>query len=295
MSLVFNMVGGGSGGGGGPSASDAILTVTVPTGSTVTAVKGGVTLTPTMWVKAADASLDCAIFSVPASKFDSTTPWTVTATLGKQTASETVLVTANKEYEVELSYLVPAEYQAVEYLERQVQSGAYFNTGIVPLRTDFVEVRFKMLSWANYPWVIGLQMGSSSYWGATYDPGGQINIYYNTNQYVRIASGYTNTDNVIQWENANTIRVSNDDGATFTDYSKTQSNNPQNPFLIFAVGSGLVGKGENNMRVKRVTIADAEFIPCYRKSDSVPGFWNKRDDIFITKTGTDSILVGPDL
>lgn len=96
--------GGTGGGGGGPTASDAILIVTVPTGSTVTMTKGGVTLTPTMWVKAADTSLDCAIFSIPASQFDSTTPWTITATGGTDSASDTVLITSNKEYEITLSF-----------------------------------------------------------------------------------------------------------------------------------------------------------------------------------------------
>lgn len=94
----------GGGGGGKLKNTDAVLIVTVPTGSTVTATKSGVTLTPTMWVKAADASLDCAIVSIPASQFDSTTPWTVTATLNSDTASTTVLITTNKEYEVELSF-----------------------------------------------------------------------------------------------------------------------------------------------------------------------------------------------
>lgn len=102
MSLTLNMVGGG--GGGKLKNTDAVLVVTVPTGSTVTATKGGTTLTPTIWVKAANNTLDCAIFSIPASQFDSTTPWTVTATLGTETASDTVLITTNKEYEVELSY-----------------------------------------------------------------------------------------------------------------------------------------------------------------------------------------------
>lgn len=102
MSLVLNMVGGT--GGAGLKDTDAVLIVTVPTGSTVTATKGGTTLTPTMWVKAADQTLDCAIFSIPASQFDATTPWTITATDGTDTASDTVLITTNKEYEIVLSY-----------------------------------------------------------------------------------------------------------------------------------------------------------------------------------------------
>ena len=90
MSYVFNMVGGGSGG-GGPTSSDAILTVTVPTGSTVTMTKGGVTLTPTMWVLAADATLDCALFVISPSLFDAVNAWTVTATSGENTASTTII------------------------------------------------------------------------------------------------------------------------------------------------------------------------------------------------------------
>lgn len=97
---------GGSGGGSGPSASDAILTVTVPTGSTVTAVKGGVTLTPTMWVQAADATLDCALFVIAPAQFDSVNPWTVTATTGTIATAKTVIVSTNKSYDLTIDILV---------------------------------------------------------------------------------------------------------------------------------------------------------------------------------------------
>ena len=101
MSLVLNMVGGG---GGSLKDTDAILTVTVPTGSTVTATKGGVTLTPTMWVQAADPTLDCALFVIATSLFDAQNAWTVTATLGTSTASNTVMISSNKQYDLALSY-----------------------------------------------------------------------------------------------------------------------------------------------------------------------------------------------
>lgn len=97
MSLVLNMVGGG---GGSLKDTDAILTVTVPTGSTVTMSKGGVTLTPTMWVQAADATLDCALFVIAPSLFDAVNAWTVTATLGTDTASDTVTISDNKQYDL---------------------------------------------------------------------------------------------------------------------------------------------------------------------------------------------------
>lgn len=92
------------GGGGGPTASDAILTVTAPAGSTVTATKGSTTLVPTLWTTAADASQECALFVIPPAQFDANTPWTVTATSGTDTISDTVTIDSAKQYDVELSY-----------------------------------------------------------------------------------------------------------------------------------------------------------------------------------------------
>ena len=94
----------GGSGGGGPTASDAILTVTAPAGSTVTATKGGTSLTPTMWTAAADATQECALFVITATQFDATTPWTVTISDGTNTASDTILIGSNKQYGISLDY-----------------------------------------------------------------------------------------------------------------------------------------------------------------------------------------------
>ena len=98
--MIFNMVGGG---GGSLKNTDAVLIVSVPTGSTITATKGGVTITPTIWVQNADNTFDTAIFSIKASTFDSNA-WTVTATLGADSASDTVVIDSNEEYQLELVY-----------------------------------------------------------------------------------------------------------------------------------------------------------------------------------------------
>lgn len=138
MSLTLNMVGGG---GGKLKDSDAVLVVTVPTGSTVTATKGGTTLTPTMWVKAADNTLDCAIFSIPASQFDSTTPWTVTATLGTETASDTVTVNAANEYDVTLEYgLILFNYGATDYAFSASRSASSYGSGGYEFIDDYLSV-----------------------------------------------------------------------------------------------------------------------------------------------------------
>ena len=121
---------GSSGGSGGPSSSDAILTVTVPTGSTVTATRGGVTLTPTMWVQAADNTFDCALFVIAPSLFDSQNAWTVTATLGTDTASDTVTISSNEQYDVYLTF--------IPYLIKNgvVRTGFNFSNSVTYCRSD---------------------------------------------------------------------------------------------------------------------------------------------------------------
>lgn len=94
----------GGGGSGGPTAEDAILLVTVPAGSSAVATKDGASISPTLWVAAADSSLEKALFVFTSGQFDAVTPWTVTASNGSSTASTTVLIYGNKEFETEISY-----------------------------------------------------------------------------------------------------------------------------------------------------------------------------------------------
>lgn len=83
--------------------TNAILIVSVPTGSTVTATKNGITLIPKIWVQNAPDTCDSAIFSIPSSTFDANA-WTVTATLNEDIASNTITIDSAKEYELELNY-----------------------------------------------------------------------------------------------------------------------------------------------------------------------------------------------
>lgn len=87
-----------------PTATDAVLIATVPAGSTVTMTKGQTSLTPTLWTTAADSSRECALFVIPSALFDSQNAWTVTATSGSNTASQTFTIDSAKQYEAFLSF-----------------------------------------------------------------------------------------------------------------------------------------------------------------------------------------------
>lgn len=88
-------------GGGGPTETDAVLLVNAPSGSTVTATKGGTTLVPTLWV--ASDGTEQAMFVFQPADFGSN-PWTVTATSGSNTSSKTVVVNENKAYNISLNF-----------------------------------------------------------------------------------------------------------------------------------------------------------------------------------------------
>lgn len=101
MSDVFNMIGSG----GKLSNEDAVLRVTVPTGSTVTMTKGGISFAAMTWKRAYDDSNDTAIFIIPPNLFDSQNAWTVTSRLGTKNSSGTIIINSNKRYNMTLSYI----------------------------------------------------------------------------------------------------------------------------------------------------------------------------------------------
>lgn len=98
---ILNMVGGG---GGGLQATDAILRVIAPAGSTVTISKGGVSKSDAGHENAADNTLYDYYFIIHQSQLDNVNPWTVTATLDGDSASDTVIIDSADEYDVELSF-----------------------------------------------------------------------------------------------------------------------------------------------------------------------------------------------
>ena len=187
MSLVLNMVGGASG--AGLKDTDAVLVVTVPTGSTVTAAKGGVTLTPTMWVTAADPTLDCAIFSIKSSLFDAVSP--VTATLEGKTSSKAVSVSSNQQYDVELRYSVYIYREGVSGLA-EGYSGIDGRYGISE-GTVFDSPLGIVLKYPNDYWTIGPAVDLSKY--STFHVDLQVTADSSSHPYIGVSNTTTSGAN----------------------------------------------------------------------------------------------------
>ncbi len=95
-----------TGGGGGLQDTDALLRVQAPAGSVVTITKGATTKTDQGHENADDNTVYDYYFIIHQSQFDSVNPWTVTATLNGDTASDTIVINAAEEYNMTLEYVL---------------------------------------------------------------------------------------------------------------------------------------------------------------------------------------------
>lgn len=94
----------GAASGGGFNRHDALLRVQAPAHSIVTITKGTYHKSDAGHENVADHTVYDYYFIIHQSQFDSVNPWTVTATLGTQTSSGTIIIDTADEYDVELSY-----------------------------------------------------------------------------------------------------------------------------------------------------------------------------------------------
>lgn len=291
--MIFNMVGGG---GGGLKNTDAVLIVTVPTGSTVTATKNGVTLTPTIWVQNADNTLDTAIFSIKASTFDSNA-WTVTATLNGNTASDTVVVNGAYEYNIALYYRVPSEYQEVAYIENtgtqyivtNHQAGLDYTLAIniqvggttqnKPVFSSSEGTYYSMTCF-NSAWSIGIN-GAFVDGNGSYSPviGTEYDIVFNDSNHDCIVNGTTIRSNMNATANGKLVigaRLKGGDGSSVDVYGAYR--------FEYA-------------KLTQISTGDVimELIPCYRILDSVAGMWDRVDKVFYTNSGSGTFVVGADV
>lgn len=283
----------GGGGGGSLKDTDAILTVTVPTGSTVTMTKGGVTLTPTIWVQAADPTLDCALFVISPSMFDSQNAWTVTATLDTNTASDSVTISANEQYDLILSYHVHSGYQEVEYLAIGNSAGPYIDPMVNCGSQSYYEIKCQWPTAKNAEtdifgtWVSNKDTQLAYWKGAmVFQVGGvSYNSAYDSNAHI-----YKATSNEMLFDGVN-VKTPN------------WNNTPSYPYLIFArttANNHTAVNKDYNCRVYYCKLWNGnslirDMYPCYRKSDSVAGMYDAVNDVFYTNAGSGTFVVGPDV
>lgn len=126
---MYGITNSGSGSGGGFSINAAVLHVTAPFGSTVSISKGGViakTIGPGKAHTNADDENADYYFSITPTNYGT---WTVTATLNSDSASDTVAISSNKQYDVVLSYRLYLYNRGTQNVALEATTNMYFDGG----------------------------------------------------------------------------------------------------------------------------------------------------------------------
>lgn len=279
------MLGGGD---GGLTATDAILRVQAPAGSTVTITKDTTTKTDLGHENANDHTLYDYYFIIHQSQFDSVNPWTVTATLGTQITTSAVIIDLADEYDLVLSYLLPAGYQQVEYLEST--GTQYINLNYVFSHGDFVYLLGQMTALQNDNTFFEVTSSSSVrslLWG---NSSGVVGFYNNSTGATRSLGPYaTNVDLNMSVTSVLTINGSSTAGCQISGQSR--------PVFLFAGNDngGVTRYGKVRIKYMKIMTGSTikrELYPCYRTSDSVAGLYDIANDVFYTNNGSGSFVVG---
>ena len=265
------------------SGVGAVLSIDAPTGSTITVSQGS-------FSKVLRDSIEISIYSsryfylVKPTKFGS---WTVTATDGSDTATTNVTIGENKQYEIKLSYHVPNEYQEVEYI--QSNGNQVINLGIKPTLDMIVNIKLNLQDISTRG-ILGAQwVASGGFFLMTVDS----KFRWHPGAGIDSAAISTNTDYTIIADN-NGFSVN---GVLYTGTPATQMVS-QN-ISVFQATTGAQG-GNGLFKLYYLTLSNSgglvrNLYPCYRKSDSVAGLWDKTNEVFYTNTGSGTFVVGPDV
>ena len=200
---------------------------------------------------------------------------------------------------------LPAEYQEVEYLEN-TSEGAYINTGVVPsLSGTKFHIKYQMLSGsylfgcgqvprlacAMHPHSIQLYLGDTSLSGIVNFT--QAGIHSKIVDLAGFLTGAETGRYIDVTVDGVTSRVTPPDGAISGSFSDSL------PFYLFAwrygdtLRSGTGRIWGFSMEIGGNLVRD--MIPCYRKADNVPGFYDLVSGSFSTNAGTGSFVTGADV
>ena len=198
---------------------------------------------------------------------------------------------------------LPSEYQEVEYLE---STGVeYIDTEIIADDTTgfFIDGR-KKIGTSTDDVIIGSRSGTNSRFWADI---GRISVQ--NNRFLLGWNGYHNT-NIDIGTNRFSISVNyNNDRKVYVNgvENAVGTNALTNPLYVqtasiylFAANNQGSASGPINgqifvCRITRGSVLSADFIPCYRKSDSKPGMYDLVSGEFFTNQGTGEFLVGNDV
>lgn len=263
----------------------ATINITYPSGSTCTATDGTTTLT------APDTSGTWACVVPNAGT------WTVSITNNAGEKSKSVTITSNGQT-ANCILGAPSDYQEVVYLQ---STGTQYIDTLLTGKT----YRFRVTAKASFDAVGGVLYGEVRV------PYMVMMAHYSGNMYATLtyngdgvgdkldAGTIYNLDKECSADGILTVK---NDGAIIATYNASSqgfdNNRTYRPF-IFSRNNGNSADTKIKAKLYRLTIYDTdgttplrEFVPCYRKSDSVAGLYDLVNGVFYTNAGSGTFVVG---
>ena len=189
---------------------------------------------------------------------------------------------------------LPSEYQQVAYL--QSSGSQYIDTEYLITENTEYELEHMYTTYVSTDWAYGTNDGTNLF-GCQFFSGTGYITYYNGDSSTfagRIAGGtYLNSKVKVKYFNG-IFEVA---GSKTTIGIKKVGNNNTNTLVLFAINSnGSVGN-RSKMRFYSCKFYESgvlvrNFIPCYRKADSVAGMYDLVNRRFHTNKGTGTFTLG---
>ena len=212
--------------------------------------------------------------------------------------SNAIIFFADGVEEIEMFYRVPSTYQAVEYLE---STGTQcINTGYNPSASSGFEIDYvskssiMTIDAEGFGSLFGSRTASKAneFQMTTYSvgtTGGTVRLGSNTEYDAYIEK------NVRQYAKYQNGVYTAPNGNTY-NYAFGTMSNPR-PVYLFALNNANSRTQESKTKIYRFklftgTTLERDFVPCYRKSDSVAGMWDRVHEQFYTNIGTGTFIIG---
>ena len=197
---------------------------------------------------------------------------------------------------------IPAEYQEVEYLS--ANGTQYIDTGVKPGNDYGLKVIFKLcdnVSYTGGQTVVGvLDDNNTHYWGFTSNSSNGY-VYWNGNVQI---SGYGTatllkkiTNITVNYYNDKKCYINGQQMATLSNVTWSNTYTAR----LFNLNPGVQSynyKFLGYIYYSEFTYQNSlyrKYIPCYRKSDRKPGFYETETNTFLTNSGTGEFGVGPEV
>lgn len=224
--------------------------------------------------------------------------WTITASLGNEIASDTIIIDGNKQYDLTLDFSLPNSYQKVAYIESSGTQHIITDTTPQDITKFTTVFKLKDSSLTSMYGTYDKNIAGDLYVGRYTSSNSQVRVSY-AGIAVDIGNVNTTITYNIEADFINNTLIFNN---TLYNFSGTLTEPNSMKIGVFCRNSldGFPGSGKIKAQLYSLSFYNGndlieQFTPCYRISDSIAGLWGRYAKKLYTNDGTGSFIVGPNV